>query len=69
MMRKSGCMPIESTQFINISKQFEAAVKNFVQSTADLQGTRQDAAHGRRASNHPAHLSNLSKPPAGLDNT
>jgi hypothetical protein len=61
-------MPIESAQFISIWKQFEAAVKNVVQSTADLQGMRQVAADASSGSTHQAHLNKVSKPPAGLNN-
>jgi hypothetical protein len=69
MMGKSGCMPIGSVQFTGMWKQFEAAVKSVVQSTADQEGTRQYAADGSRASTHWAHLGKRSKPPTCVNAT
>jgi hypothetical protein len=61
-------MPVGSVQFTGIRNQFEVAVKNVIQSTADHDGTRQYAEDGRRDSTHRAHLSNGSKPLTCLNN-
>jgi hypothetical protein len=61
-------MPIGSIQLIGMWKQFTVAVKNVVEATADLRGMRQDVTGGSRASTHQAHLSNVSKPPTGVNN-